>query len=131
MSDLATWLLDRITEDEAVARALQAKYDADELRVPAALVNVSAIVVPRFVLAECAAKRRIVEELLATRHEVVEDCWYTCAEATEERDGGTCCDDSRRGTGCDCGRDARVDRYLRLLALPYADRDGYDPAWRP
>lgn len=32
---------------------------------------------------------------------------------------------------CDCGRDAHVDRMLRLLALPYADHDDYREDWRP
>lgn len=72
--------------------------------------------------ADFASKRMLIADLLSERHEVVDaDCWYTCAAATEERDGGECCDDGRRGEECDCGRDERVYRRLKYLALPYAD----------
>lgn len=85
---------------------------------------------PARVLAECAAKRAIIEAVGAWRHEVVEDCWYTCAAATEERDGGTCCDDNRRDVGeCDCGLDYRVARILGPLAAIHADHADYDPSW--
>jgi hypothetical protein len=72
---------------------------------------------PQRVLRRIAAARQLLDDLLAEKHEVVEgDCWYTCAAATEEHDGGETCDDDRRGTPCDCGRDARVQRRVRLLA---------------
>lgn len=88
------------------------------------------------VLAECEAKRRIVADLLDERHLVVQDCWYTCVAATDERDGGeSCAVDVPRGP-CDCGRDDRIARRLGILALPYADHPDYghiDDAllWRP
>ena len=72
---------------------------------------------PHSVLRRIAAERRLLDDLNSEKHEVVEgDCWYTCAAATEERDGGETCDDSRTGAPCDCGRDARVQRRVRLLA---------------
>ena len=75
---------------------------------------------PAAVLRRIAADRKMLDDLLAERHEVVDgDCWYTCAAATEEHDGGETCDDDRLGKPCDCGRDARVERRVRLLAEGY------------
>ncbi|MGW2861935.1 DUF6221 family protein [Streptomyces sp. NPDC001205] len=71
---------------------------------------------PDAVLCRIAADRKLLDDLLAETHDVVEDCWYTCAAATEEADGGETCDDNRRGKPCDCGRDARVTRRVQLLA---------------
>lgn len=72
---------------------------------------------PAAVLRRIAADRKLLDDLLAERHHVNEgDCWYTCAAATEEADGGETCDDKRRGKPCDCGRDMRVARRVRLLA---------------
>lgn len=70
---------------------------------------------PAAVLALVAGIRAVVADITAEKHEVVEDCWYTCGAATEDRDGGETCDD-RRGPECDCGRDARVDRRLSIIA---------------
>jgi hypothetical protein len=78
------------------------------------------LVQPEGMLADLDAKLALVDDLLAERHEVVVDCWYTCAAATEENDGGETCDDGRRGGDCDCGRDARVNRRLAILAQPFA-----------
>lgn len=75
---------------------------------------------PEDVIADCDAKLALLDDLLAERHEVVEDPWYTCSAATEEHDGGRCCDDNRRGNPCDCGRDARITRRLAILAQPFA-----------
>lgn len=86
---------------------------------------------PARVLRAIEAKRALLDDLLAERHEVVGDSWYTCAAATEERDGGQTCDDDRRGGPCDCGRDGRVLRRLRLLAAEFADRPGCRDEWRP
>jgi len=71
------------------------------------------------VLADLDAKLALVDDLLAERHQVVEDCWWTCAAATEERDGGETCHDARIGSPCDCGRDERVNRRLGILAQPF------------
>jgi len=72
---------------------------------------------PVSVLRRVKADRAILADLVAERHLVVDgDCWFTCPAATEDRDGGECCDDDRRGGPCDCGRDARVGRRVRLLA---------------
>lgn len=88
---------------------------------------------PAVILADLDAKLALIDDLLAERHEVVDgDCWYTCAAATEERDGGETCDDGRRGGPCDCGRDARVNRRLAILAQPFAGHpDHKGEEWAP
>jgi hypothetical protein len=85
------------------------------------------------VIADLNAKLVLIDDLLAERHEVVDgDCWYTCAAATEEADGGQTCDDGRRGGPCDCGRDTRVNRRLRILAQPFAGHpDHKGEEWTP
>lgn len=92
---------------------------------------------PLVTLARCDADEMMIGEILAERHEVNEqDCWYTCAVATEERDGGdTCRPRAERPDVCDCGRDRRVGRRLCILAYGRRLRpDGtvhpdWDPAW--
>lgn len=86
---------------------------------------------PCRVLAEVEAKRALIDDLLAQKHTVVGDDWYTCAAATEERDGGESCIDGRAGGPCDCGRDAHIIRRLTLMTLPYADHPDHKPDWRP
>ncbi|MCX5239805.1 DUF6221 family protein [Streptomyces prunicolor] len=80
---------------------------------------------PAAVLRRIAANRKLLDDLLGEKHQVVEgDCWYTCAAAAEERDGGETCDDSRLGKPCDCGRDARVARRVLLLAEGWGWSEG-------
>ena len=84
------------------------------------------------VIADLDAKLALLDDILAERHEVVEDPWYTCAAATEEHDGGRCCDQNRRGKPCDCGRDTRVNRRLAILAQPFAGHpDHKGEEWAP
>jgi hypothetical protein len=71
---------------------------------------------PAAVLRRIAADRKLLDDLIAERHLVVDDCWYTCRAATDEHDGGENCNDAERGKPCDCGRDTRVNRRIRLLA---------------
>lgn len=78
---------------------------------------------PASVLRRIAADRKLLADLLAECHRVnEEDPWYTCPAATEERDGGECMDEDRKGP-CDCGRDARVQRRVRLLVEGYGWKD--------
>ncbi|MFF5642963.1 DUF6221 family protein [[Kitasatospora] papulosa] len=84
---------------------------------------------PVHVITDIDAKLALLDDLLAERHNVIEDCWYTCAAATEERDGGESCDEDRQGGPCDCGRDARVNRRLRLLARPFAGHPEFQDTW--
>ena len=114
---LTEFLLARIAEDEEWARfAKRGNPPITSARI----------------LAECEAKRALIADLNSERHEVVDgDCWYTCSAATEERDGGETCDDSRLHGECDCGRDARVTRRLGILAAVYADHADYATARYP
>jgi hypothetical protein len=81
---------------------------------------------PAYVLADIDSKLALLDDLLAERHHVNDgDCWYTCPAATDERDGGENCDDNRHGGPCDCGRDERVERRLRLLTQPFARHPEY------
>jgi hypothetical protein len=110
--DLAEFLLARIGEDEAAARKVLAEhemYDWESYLSGAGGYGFSSnLFAERFnptrVLAECEAKRRIVE--LAAP-------W---AAYTGENNGM-----------------ARVvqDMNLRLLALPYADHPDYRSEWAP
>jgi hypothetical protein len=139
MDDLVEWLRAQLDEDERVAqdalkratttrRWIGGEWVEDVVQPPEWRRSVWE---PARVLREIDAKRQLLADLSAEQHEVVDDCWYTCAAATDERDGGETCDDTRRGGPCDCGRDKRVARRLRLFALPYADRPGYREEWRP
>lgn len=72
---------------------------------------------PDMVLLRVTAERELLADLQAERHLVVDgDCWYTCAAATEEHDGGESCRDLPEGSPCDCGRDKRVGRRVAMLA---------------
>lgn len=120
MTDLASFLLARIAEDEAVARAAtpspwvpdsQGWKDSDDdwiIVAPYHDLDVSdedAKHVTRWhparVLAECEAKRRIVEQYVDA---VNRGKWATCSA---------------------------LEKVLPVLALPYADHPDYDEAWRP
>jgi hypothetical protein len=107
--ELTDFLLARISEDQAAARAAPtdgALIWSDNGWVPPPWSKAR-------VLAECESKRRIVE-----LHE----------EALIER-----LDDEFPGDSCDalCGvdNDDFPCATLRLLALPYADHPDYDPTW--
>lgn len=87
---------------------------------------------PAVVLADLDAKLALIDDLLGERHEVVGDCWYTCAAATEERDGGETCNEDWLGRPCNCGRDARVNRRLGILARQFAGHpDHKGEEWAP
>jgi hypothetical protein len=84
---------------------------------------------PARVLQEVEAKRRWLDELLRLPHYA----WdgreeYGCPKATDVEIWRQIFEGDQV---CNCGRDEHVDRSLRLLALPYADRPGYLEAWRP
>jgi hypothetical protein len=109
--DLTDFLLARIGEEDALA--LAAQHDAQTLRPitddltgsPSEDHRIAHMYLwsPERVLAECAAKRLIVEDYLAQLN-------------------------SHRS-----GWDARApkDYPLRAIALPYADHPAYRQEWRP
>ncbi|SES03643.1 DUF6221 family protein [Streptomyces qinglanensis] len=153
MNDIADFLRARYAEQRALALAAspgpwQPNAEHDEViaidgitvaegfalsgRQLRATVDHLAAHDPTAVIADLDAKLALVADLDAERHAVVEDCWYTCAAATEERDGGETCDESRLGGPCDCGRDARIDRRLEILARPFARHpDHKGEEWAP
>lgn len=103
MSELGSFLLARVSEDEAVARAATGQAVLDErpaVREWMGLAN------PERMLVWSDARRRLV----ALHHEV------------PGGESGPLC--------ADCGHPATCPT-LRLLALPYTDHPDYRPEWRP
>lgn len=99
---LADFLLARIAEDEAAAEYSTAMWTS--------MPSTSRV------LAECEAKRRIVEELTVARRERVpaqRSGVYDVAEVRDMRSDGD------------------ADMVLPLLALPYSDHPDYREEWRP
>lgn len=136
MEDLARWLGAQFDEDERITRAATQGdwvWSREFVTPPgyhhrtvgplepgdAAYIAEHA---PARVLREIDVKRQWLEALIGEGHAAL-------------RPGGStqvyCGADYGTGEPCDCGRDERVSRYLRLLALPYADRPGYRKDWRP
>lgn len=112
MSTLTEFLLERIAEDEAVAAAarehefLSSARDASPLRWAKDHLGYGSVFVNSGrVLAECEAKRRIVE-----LHEpgVDSPCVSECYSGDNH--------------GCET---------LKTLALPYADHAAYREEWKP
>lgn len=110
MATLTEFLLARIGEDEARARPMW------ELKVRQRIVGAPIVPLswptPDRVLAECEAKRRIVE---VARENVR-------VEALEHGDKPR--DDAHFDSWCD------VDEILRALATPYADHPDFHEEWR-
>jgi hypothetical protein len=110
VSDLAEFLLARIAEDEAEAPDI---HD-DDMWSDGCSCNF-----PARWLAECEAKRRIVE-LHSTERE------HQCPN----EDGTSDYYNHLRGWAEEVEH-PQVCPTLRLLALPYADSEGYREEWRP
>lgn len=123
--DLAAWLPEQIAEDERTVQAVlkrtrnwkqidlpwwRVRHGTPEYRAvlqPEEMLL--AVCGPDRLLAECDAKRRIIDEhaaALANRKDHPDDL---------------------AGAGWLLG----TVRALKLLALPYADREGYREEWRP
>lgn len=85
-------------------------------------------------LREVAAKRDLIAAILAEPHAYIPgDEFYSCAQAEdpdpapgEGGPGSGCSDPDRAGGPCDCGRDARAERLLRILAGIYERNDTDD-----
>lgn len=131
---LTDFLLARIAEDEAVAREVDPDawgYDVTANREAWADGDRVSVGVGR-VLAECEAKRRIVE--LHTP-----GSWTAIAGVGDVSTCPTCAylwdEDFPRHPGVTTDGELAEERYpcstLQLLALPYADHPDYDEAWRP
>lgn len=97
--EITEFLLARIAEDEAIARAA---VDDDEAPGPAEVPPDDRVVIdPDRMLAECEAKRQIVEEVMGDKSALLQG-W---------------------GLG--------LEHAIKHLAIPYADHPEYDEAWRP
>src|SRR5665647_728483 len=135
MSDLTSFVLARIAEDERFAHQAMGGGDghwaswnrswdtsptrdlaADGVRVAALPMTIDEHVCrhdPARVLAECEAKRRIVEEHPAERYADVDERFCKrCRAGLFEREVGWPC------------------ATLRSLALPYADHEQFREEWR-
>lgn len=97
--DLAAWLLEQLARDEQAARAL-----------PNAIGGLQSRFSPAKLVADCEAKRRIVNDIVPAVDKMDE------AIAIEWGGGAA---------------DGTADDLLQLLALPYSDRPGYRDEWRP
>lgn len=97
---LTEFLHARIDEDEPAAAAYHRMIDSHGAGMPV-------YVKPSRVLAECEAKRRIVDAHLNG------DAWCDHCSGGEHMGNPNACP------------------TLRLLALPYADHPGYDEKWKP
>ena len=130
-NDLAPWLLEQIAEDERRLAPMMATFPDEPTlaergwlernpaipRFPDALTSSDVMsymidMGPARLLAECDAKRRLVE-----LHEPERGHCSTCLETDSDLYGKT--------------YETAPCMNLRLLALPYVDRDGYDEEWRP
>lgn len=141
MVDLARWLGQQLDEDERIARGaggatwLEFSEGGWVYAAPAPMTewkgpgddghHVASVRLaserahiaehdPARVLREIDAKRRVVEE-------------YKAAAAEYAADGLAYDHESEVGRA----RTATLERMLRLLALPYVDREGYRPEWAP
>lgn len=120
MPDLAAWLLDQISEDERAALEVVTSYiawteDLDKPALDSAIgpgdLDTYMSVDATRVLAECEAKRRIIEEAQIAQRSL-ERRLHPATDAIN-------------------GHVIALRRVVRLLALPYADRPGYREEWRP
>lgn len=112
IADLITWLRAQLDEDERLAHWANADSDAWWFNTPdeeSGAEHLIAEFKPARVLREVEAKRRILGD----------DLDGAALYAMHER--GAWPEEVSRW----------ADEVLRLLALPYADRDGYRPEWAP
>jgi hypothetical protein len=153
MKDLSTWLLEQIAEDERIAlevldggglvdpqsygwQADSAGFGDPDYGALIMCMKFAARWRPRAVLAECAAKRAIIEW---------HKNWPVLVE-TPPNFEPTALDDPQSMTlritkqiawltqqqyRERFGDEPPTAPMLRLLALPYADRPGYQESWRP
>jgi hypothetical protein len=139
--DLTDFLLARIAEDEDDAReaAVEGRYWAhfgggqiahgtDDRQAWGDLAHVRVYIAPHIVrwdparvLAECEAKRRIVEQHLDNESRAIAYRSPRWADAMNDEDRV----EQRKAEA----RLGATDGVLRALALPYADHPDYDVAW--
>jgi hypothetical protein len=59
----------------------------------------------------------IIKELedMKLKHNICEDCWYSCPKSEGQEDGG-CCDDSADKNVCNCGADWTNNKIDEIIA---------------
>lgn len=109
LTDIVTFLLARIVEDEAFARLAEERRDDHLWVVTGSDTPVGVDYDPERVLADCAAKRTIVGFL----------------------DPTSATDRARPGPQAVSGGEGRyvAERVLLLLAQPFADHPEFHPPW--
>lgn len=102
---------------DVVAYVRGQEYRGQSARTLANVHLIATYADPTAVLRRIAADRMLLDDFLAERHADSEgDVWYACAALTDGDGDPVCPDESRAPGPCDCGRDARVARRVRLLA---------------
>lgn len=119
------WLEAELDRVEAAARGVGSwsvmpdgrAVSSDDHLIVAARHTVGHIALhgPDAVLRRIRADRALLADLDGEWHTVCSDPFYTCASATVEREGERN-PSTRPSDGCDCGRDERVERRVRLIA---------------
>ena len=122
MTTLADFLLARIAEDEAAAREIPAGTWEDATQASWRYDHVFRWS-PERVLADCAAKRAIVEMHALMDGGDPDSFPYESEDGRTVWPGCVICDgdSTPRRLGCDT---------VRHLAAPYADHPDYDPTWK-
>jgi hypothetical protein len=136
---LTEFLLARITEDEAVARELHDygddKMEFEAYRSPDWRDGIEHVAVSRArVLAECEAKRAIIEQSFVTASFIDNEWGYCCHSADAIRTGMVGPDsygDPSTPLTASCTALAEAECYLKPLAAVYADHEDYLPEWKP
>lgn len=124
---ITEFLLARIAEDEAAIKRWADALKADDIAgvgIPAWVINASGLKVPRDVLAECEAKRRIVELF---EEERVRSGIYNRGYD----DGLLTTNDDLRQRLASNARCQGLKESLLALASGDADHPDYEEAWRP
>lgn len=124
MDDLIAWLRAQLDDDERVARQMTAEPCGFYIEAETADTNIMTVGAhvyrwtPKRVLAEVDAKRRILVEIFG--YEAKIDGEWGCCHSAADIGAGKCPE-----------IDINEIAALRILALPYAGRDGYRDEWRP
>jgi hypothetical protein len=106
---------------------LEQKFAPEGLEWLAGAIEHVALQAPDQTIRRIEAMRALIADISAEKHRVIDDQYYTCPAATEERDGGSY-GETDGGGWCSCGRDERVQRRLRHLASVYPD---CPEEWKP
>lgn len=138
MSDLVEFLRAQLAEDERVAKAATSAIKIDEWDAIGPEGDDDAATMSWLVLRVCGMGGYVGSREVM-QHVALWDPARVLAEVKAKRamvkahdqcgpDSGICAESGRGGAGPDC--DQRGCGTLMIIALPYADRDGWDEAWR-